>query len=212
LSVQGFLTDSIGVVPDGNYSLLFKLYENNISVWEENHPSVAVENGVFNVLLGGTTPLDTMAFNAPFDLGITVGGDAEISPRTPLAAAAYAKALPGLYTFYRDDGGGGFWEFSPGNPVPNRVDQHFGTVGGGLDNTASNWAATVGGGFDNTASGFTATIAGGFTNTASGDSSTVAGGAHNLASGMVSTVGGGRSNTANGSNSTVGGGPVKHGK
>ncbi len=77
-------------------------------------------------------------------------------PAPPLAAAAYAKALPGLYTFYWEDGvpnksynvvggaannvvasgatgatiGGGGGVASD-SPVPNRVGHDFATVGGG---------------------------------------------------------------------------------
>jgi hypothetical protein len=52
---------------------------------------------------------------------------------------------------------------------------YLGTVGGGLNNTASGIAATVGGGFGNTATGYFATIGGGFGNVAAGTSSFVAG-------------------------------------
>ncbi|HEV8646138.1 MAG TPA: tail fiber domain-containing protein [Burkholderiales bacterium] len=52
---------------------------------------------------------------------------------------------------------------------------YLGTVGGGLNNTASGVAATVGGGFGNTASGYFATVGGGFGNIAAGTGSFVAG-------------------------------------
>jgi len=91
LSFQGRLADSLGAVLDTTVGMTFKLYKDGSAVWTEAHASVTVTGGIFSVLLGGTTPLDTMAFNAPFDLGITVGTDAEISPRTPLAAAAYSE-------------------------------------------------------------------------------------------------------------------------
>jgi hypothetical protein len=97
---------------------------------------------------------------------------------------------------------------------PNRVTDHYGTVGGGYANRAGDAAgttddrafATVGGGALNTASGDLSTVGGGYFNTASGDSSTVGGGYFNTASGLASTVGGGTSNTASGLGSTVGGG------
>jgi hypothetical protein len=97
---------------------------------------------------------------------------------------------------------------------PNRVTDHYGTVGGGYANRAGDAAgttddrafATVGGGLLNTASGDRSTVGGGFVNTASGDRSTVGGGENNIASGDRSSVGGGDSNTASGDRSTVGGG------
>jgi hypothetical protein len=97
---------------------------------------------------------------------------------------------------------------------PNRVTDHYGTVGGGYANRAGDAAgsandrpfATVGGGFSNTASSGFSTVGGGDHNTASGDRSTVGGGNSNTASGVRSTVGGGESNTASGFAATVGGG------
>ena len=105
LSFQGLLTDSLGNPIDSTgVSITFKLYKGGSAVWTEVQ-SVDVNNGVFNVLLGKVTDLSTLAFDQPIDLGIKLNGeDNEMSPRTPLAAAAYAKALPGLYTFYREDG------------------------------------------------------------------------------------------------------------
>jgi len=57
----------------------------------------------------------------------------------------------------------------------NTVTASFGTIDGGLGNTASGFAATVGGGEENTASGEGATVPGGRFNDASGSSSFAAG-------------------------------------
>jgi hypothetical protein len=118
-------------------------------------------------------------------------------------------------------------QFDFGNP--NRVTDHYGTIGGGYANqagdgagsindkglatisggganSATGAASSIGGGFQNSASGTQAAIGGGFLNTASGESSTVAGGFGNTASGGSSTVGGGSSNRATQTSSTVGGG------
>ena len=97
---------------------------------------------------------------------------------------------------------------------PNRITDHYGTIGGGYGNlagdgtstTADGSFATVGGGFSNTASDSFSTVGGGFRNTASGRNSTVGGGGGNTASGFISTVGGGDLNTASGSQSTASGG------
>ncbi|MCG6118230.1 MAG: tail fiber domain-containing protein [Aquimonas sp.] len=99
---------------------------------------------------------------------------------------------------------------------PNRVTDHYGTVGGGAGNRAGNdnpdaadaAFATVGGGAGNTASGRVSTVVGGRENLASAEASTVGGGLQNTASGVRSTVGGGASNTASGSTATVGGGAL----
>jgi predicted acyltransferase (DUF342 family) len=82
----------------------------------------------------------------------------------------------------------------------------YSVIGGGLDNTASDFAATVGGGYGNTASGYIATVGGGRSNTASGLAATIGGGNQNTASGIAATVGGGFGHTASGFSATVGGG------
>jgi hypothetical protein len=94
---------------------------------------------------------------------------------------------------------------------PNRVTDHYGTVGGGYANVAGSASsvavfATVAGGAVNTASASLSTVGGGSENTASGRLSTVGGGGNNTASRAEATIGGGFNNTASGSNSTVGGG------
>ena len=99
-------------------------------------------------------------------------------------------------------GGGGT---NGGNVRPNQVNRPYGTIGGGLGNTAG-LVAMVGGGITNNAGGDFATVAGGGSNTASGFDSTVAGGGTNTASGDNSIVAGGDSNTASGTDSTVAGG------
>jgi hypothetical protein len=60
-------------------------------------------------------------------------------------------------------------------PSPAEALAYLGTVGGGLNNTASGVAATIAGGFGNTASGYFATVGGGFGNIAAGTGSFVAG-------------------------------------
>ncbi|MFV1981835.1 MAG: hypothetical protein ACC655_11830, partial [Rhodothermia bacterium] len=233
LSFQGFLADTSGaVVPDGNYDLLFKMYKSSSKVWEENHLNVAVKSGGFDVILSGTTsfPLDTVAFNGPIDLGITVNGGTELTPRTPLTSAAYALGMRGMYAVWADDGigrapnliggasnnyvagsvvgatiggGGGWWNTIA---MPDSVLQDWGTVSGGRANTAGALASTVGGGDGNTVGGYASTVGGGASNSAGGYASTVSGGRANTASAHASTVGGGDSNSAGAINSTVGGG------
>jgi hypothetical protein len=93
----------------------------------------------------------------------------------------------------------------------NAVSDDFGTVGGGLRNTAGagngqGSYSTVGGGDGNIASGQYSTVGGGAKNTASGQLATMSGGDGNTASGTYSTVGGGIANAASGSSSTVPGG------
>lgn len=211
--------------------MTFALYKGATKVWQETQ-SVDVENGVFNVLLGKITPLDTVRFNTAIDLGIKVGGDLEMTPRTPLAGAAYAKALPGFYTFYRDDlsgnksyniiGGAGNntvaadvtgATISGGGGEPNglanagnRASGDFATVGGGAKNWITGGFSVIGGGVTNTVGGIYSTVGGGNNNTVSGAQAVVAGGAFNAAYGNGSTIGGGDGNVTAGVDATVPGG------
>ncbi len=95
---------------------------------------------------------------------------------------------------------------------PNRVTDDYGTVGGGVGNTAGSGApgqgtlATVGGGASNTAHGQAATIGGGDTNRAGATAATVAGGFQNSATGSFAAVGGGGQNSATRDYATVAGG------
>jgi len=230
LSFQG-VVDSAGTPLNGDVPMTFKLYKNGTEVWTETQPSVEVVDGVFNVLLGSVTPLGTVAFNEMMELGVTVDGDPEIAPRTPLTAGAFALGMRGMYAVWATSGvshegfniiggapnnsmaadviggtigGGGGKE--GGNPRPNSVEANWATIGGGGGNTASGGFATVGGGIENTASGSRATVGGGNANTASGSIATVGGGNGNTASGSSATVGGGVANVASGSRAAVGGG------
>ena len=97
-----------------------------------------------------------------------------------------------------------------------RVTDDFGTVGGGIGNTAGDdnsdpltaKYATVGGGRYNVARATGATVGGGAINDANGLDSTVGGGSQNEAYGSQSTVAGGWYNLATGANATVAGGSI----
>jgi len=94
INYQGMLTQSDGTtpVPNGNYSLTFKIYgslSGTDSLWREYHSNVSVTNGLFNVILGSVTTLN-LAFNTDYWLGIRVGNDPELSPRIRLTSVGYA--------------------------------------------------------------------------------------------------------------------------
>ena len=95
---------------------------------------------------------------------------------------------------------------SVGGGLQNTASEGYTTVGGGNQNTSSGYYATVGGGNHNTSSGNYATVGGGSGNTASGDHATVGGGYHSTSSAYSTTVGGGYDNTATADYATIGGG------
>ncbi|MCC6562247.1 MAG: hypothetical protein IT478_12880, partial [Xanthomonadales bacterium] len=92
------------------------------------------------------------------------------------------------------------------NEGPNRVADHYGTVGGGNNNLAGDLLgtagdrafATVAGGAYNNATGFAAAVGGGEINRASGEGAMVSGGRGNTASHSMSTAAGGLYNCAGG--------------
>ena len=97
ISYQGRLTDSgANPVPDGNYEITFSLYDVEIGglpIWAETLSTVGVQNGLFNVVLGATTPFGGPAKNSAVSsiwLGIKVGADAELSPRSQLLSVPFA--------------------------------------------------------------------------------------------------------------------------
>jgi len=100
ISYQGRLTDDGGNPINGTPSIAFTIYDgSSVSKWIETHPTVQVEGGLFSVILGSQSAMPDSVFNGDDRyLGITVGGDSEISPRTLFTSApgaAYAKRVAG---------------------------------------------------------------------------------------------------------------------
>ena len=97
LSFQGvLLEDATGqAVTDGNYNFFLSIYNgSDQQLWNEEHSSKTVEDGVYSLILGSEgSPLD-LAFDEPYFLEITVSGgpDAlpmETLPRTAITASGY---------------------------------------------------------------------------------------------------------------------------
>jgi hypothetical protein len=97
VSYQGRLTDSgDNPVADGDYQLRFRIYDEASGgaspLWDSGPRNVSVADGLFNYSLGDSVDLPDGLFadNADLWLGVTVGGDSEISPRTKLDASGWA--------------------------------------------------------------------------------------------------------------------------
>jgi len=119
INYQGRFTDDGGNPITGTHAMIFTIYDGGgVSKWTEAHPTVEINDGLFNVILGSHTSLpDTVFGETDRYLGIKVGEDEEMSPRTlftysPYAAyalhsdtAEYAHASPGgASTGWVDDG------------------------------------------------------------------------------------------------------------
>jgi hypothetical protein len=96
ISYQGHLTDNAGEPVNGDLPMTFTLYDaptSGTAVWTEERSgsnTVPVTAGLFSVSLGSVTPLDTTLFGEPLWLGISVNGDAEMTPREQLDGGATA--------------------------------------------------------------------------------------------------------------------------
>lgn len=88
ISYQGHLTDDGGNPITGSPSITFSIYDGaGVSKWTESHASVQVDDGLFSVMLGSQTALPYSIFTGEdLYLGISIGEDAEILPRTLLAS------------------------------------------------------------------------------------------------------------------------------
>jgi hypothetical protein len=97
INYQGRLTDDLGNPVNGTVSMTFTIYdaaEVGEAKWTEIHPSVDVVDGLFSVALGAGSPAvpieDDVFSGSVRYLGIRVGSDLELTPRTPLVSSAYA--------------------------------------------------------------------------------------------------------------------------
>ena len=91
ISYQGKLTNASGTAITTSTSVTFKIY--NVSsggtpLWSEAQ-TLTPDNGVINAILGSVTSI-TLPFTAQYWLGITAGGDAEMTPRIKLTTSPYA--------------------------------------------------------------------------------------------------------------------------
>ncbi|MFC1617650.1 beta strand repeat-containing protein [Patescibacteria group bacterium] len=90
---QGRLTDSDGNYANGNYDMVFYIFENQTGgtgLWKEPHANIPVEDSVFNVSLGTTSSLDSLDFNdGTYWLEIYVEGE-KLTPRRRIGGTGYS--------------------------------------------------------------------------------------------------------------------------
>jgi len=216
LSYQGMLTDTAGVpVPNGNYSVVFKLYtvlSGGSPFWNETQ-NVATKAGLFSVLLGSVTPIGSVPDAGTLYLGMAVSGGAELTPRLRIVSAAYAyKADTANYALAAPGGGDNAWVRGTPDSVlytAHRLGIARGEASNMLYGTFRQSHVNLGVACTTGVSGQnkpTVTIAGGAYNVASDTGTTIGGGLSNRATGKYALVGGGMGNVASGSDAAVAGG------
>jgi len=227
LSYQGKLLDNVGnPVLDTTYSVLFSLYtvpSGGSAFWSETQ-TARTKVGLFSVLLGSVTPIDTLPDAGALYLGMKVGADPEMLPRLRIVSAAYAYLTERAANSDLLQGRDTSYFLRSGQPLPsedwvNGGDSVLYTVrwlgiarGGAFNNLYGTeryshvnlgvTSTTGADGYDYAG----ATVSGGAANAASRDYATVGGGLLSAASGGYATVGGGYRNTASGYYATIVGG------
>lgn len=113
INYQGKLTDPDGVAIDTPVDITFAIYDvptGGTALWTENHTSVPVNHGLFDVILGETTSLD-LPFDQPYYIELTVDGEV-LSPRTALNTVAYS-----FHSEMSDSTGAVHWDDVSGAPT-----------------------------------------------------------------------------------------------
>ena len=127
INYQGRLTDSAGEPLSGTYTLTFRLYEvaSGGTALDTDSHSITATEGLFNTDIG----FDQEYFDGrELWLGITVGGDAEMTPRQELRPVPYALSLrpgavingsvsdaPALHVGNFGNGGAGVFAYTTGD-------------------------------------------------------------------------------------------------
>jgi len=232
ISYQGRLTDDLGSPLTGTYDITFTIYSdtNKIKIiWTEDHASVPVEEGLFNVTLGANNPIGNAVFNGSTRwLAMAVDGGTE-SPSTRIGSVANAlrafRSDTAAYAHATAADGEAGWVVSDSvlytrnrlgvaRGGSNNVmwgDNPFGNVNLGIACTTGTPSAqdtyiSIAGGYGNKARSWYSTVSGGERNTVWGDHGTVGGGFGNDATSRAGTIAGGYGNQADGEFSAIGGG------
>jgi len=95
ISYQGRLTDSLGIALEGEYTLIFSIYdlpEEGDLLWSSGPRAIGVSDGLFSCNLGEMTPIPDSVFMEHFErwLGIAIQGQPEMSPRILMTSSAFS--------------------------------------------------------------------------------------------------------------------------
>lgn len=107
INYQGSLEQAANGTPvNGTVQMTFSLYKTQTGgspKWSETHSAVTVEDGIYSVILGAITPLDTLVFDKLYYLELSIDGEM-LTPRQPLTSVPYALKAAGLINVTVKDG------------------------------------------------------------------------------------------------------------
>jgi hypothetical protein len=157
ISYGARLTNSSGSPVTDTVSMTFTVYRGatgDTVLWTETHPAVAVINGLFSVMLGSVNFIpdtDTISVDSSDYLGVKIGGDPEISPRTHLVSVPYALRANFVVGYDRGlkNVTSGRYSFIAGDS--NTVTGDYCSITGGYGNLAIGDYSLIGGGWANVA-------------------------------------------------------------
>ena len=94
INYQGYLTDDASNPINDTLSMTFRIYTASAGgseVWNENHPTVEIEAGLFNEVLGATNPIPDSVFALGQSRWLELAVEAQtMSPRTEITSVGYA--------------------------------------------------------------------------------------------------------------------------
>ncbi len=97
IAYQALLTDSAGAPINETVDIIFTLWDaptEGNALWTETRTSYEIVDGKLSVLLGELTPLgDGLFSDTSRYLGVKVGGDDEISPRSRFSSVPYSYRI-----------------------------------------------------------------------------------------------------------------------
>jgi len=100
INYQARLTDNDGLLLDTTVSMTFTIYDDEVGgavLWSETFPSVTVDSGGFSVILGSTMTIGDDVFSGDQGwLGVQIGTDSEMSPRSQLTGVPYSFVTQGV--------------------------------------------------------------------------------------------------------------------
>jgi len=117
MNYQGILEDADGNLIDGSHDLTLTLYNGVSGSWNAAYSetqTVAVNDGLFNVVIGEIHPLNPDDFRGPLELGVKVDGGPELWPRAELFTVPYAFRAEYVNRFPAPHYNSGWIEFPDG--------------------------------------------------------------------------------------------------